>query len=98
LVSIAHHGAADDVIMRAIGAELRRVRDHLGWTRAAVVDRMPSTNGSTIVRMERALLEEMAAFFGFTTAEFVKHVTRFMPESAPPGTRANRNGQTHDQR
>jgi hypothetical protein len=29
----------------------------------------------------------MAAFFGFTTAEFVKHVTRFMPEAAPPSTR-----------
>jgi hypothetical protein len=43
LVSIAHHGVADDVIMQALGDELRRVRDHLGWTRAAVVDRMSST-------------------------------------------------------
>ena len=166
-----HDGAADDVIMRAVGAEIRRVRDHLGWTRATVVDRMSSTiniqtlanyeygirpctlprlveichalevsagdivglalqraeiefyssiridlnavvrdkqpelrplrrwarnrlaedpNGSTIARLDRAVLQEMAAFFGFTKAEFVKYLTRFIPDSAPQRTKRDR--------
>ena len=164
MVSIAHHSISDDVIMRAIGAEIRRVRDQLGWTRAAVVDRMPSginiqtlanyeygirpctlprlveichalgvsagdivslalqraevefyasiqidlaavirdnqpqlrplrrwarhrlahdPNGSPVARLDRAVLEEIAAFFGFTKTEFIKHMARFIPESAP---------------
>ena len=163
-MSITDDGVADGVIIRAIGAELRRVRDHLGWTRAAVVDRMSSNiniqtlanyeygirpctvprlveichalgvsatdvlglalqraevefytsiqidldavvrdnqpelqplrrwaryrlaedpNGSAIARLDRVIFEEMAAFFGFTKAEFVKHLTRFIPGSAP---------------
>ena len=154
--------------MRAVGAEIRRVRDHLGWTRGQTVDRMSSTiniqtlanyeygirpctlprlveichalevsagdivslalqraevefyssvqidlaavvrdnqpelaplrqwaryrlaedpNGSAVARLDRAVLEEMAAFFGFTTAEFIKHVARFMPDSAPQHTK-----------
>jgi hypothetical protein len=81
-----------DAVVRDNQPELQPLRR---WARHRLAE---DPNGSTIVRMERALLEEMAAFFGFTKAEFVKHVTRFMPESAPPGTRANRNGQTHDQR
>jgi len=171
MVSITHDRVADDVVMRAVGAEIRRVRDHLGWTRAMVVDRMSPTiniqtlanyeygirpctiprlveichalevsagdvvglalqraevefyssiqidldavvrdnqpelaplrqwaryrlaedpNGSGVARLECAVLEEMAAFFGFTRAEFIKHVTRFMPDSAPQRTKGDR--------
>ncbi|MGH3876666.1 MAG: helix-turn-helix domain-containing protein [Actinophytocola sp.] len=37
-----HDGVADRVFTRALGEELRRVREHVGWSQSELVARMPS--------------------------------------------------------
>lgn len=155
----------DGSVNRAIGEELRRVRDDLGWTRGTVVERMssdisvqtlanyeygirpctlprlveicealdvptpalvalalqrisiePNVNsvqidlhavvdakdddylpvrrwaqnrldrdpeGSGVARLERAAIEEMAAFFDLPLAEFLRYLRRFIPKRVP---------------
>ena len=158
-----HNEGTTGTITQAIGKEIRRVREHLGWTRGTVVTRMSRTisvqtlanyeygirpctvemlveicqpmgvsaadvlglalqraevelpgvqvdlhavvrdkqaelrqlrrwarkrladdpNGSGVARIDRAIIEEMAVFFGFSRAEFLRHLFRFTPEFAP---------------
>lgn len=150
-------------VTKSVGKEIRNVREHLGWTRGAVVDRMSRTisvqtlanyeygirpctvemlvsicqalnvsaadvlglalqradieltavqvdlqaivkdtqpdlrqlrrwarnrlkdepNGSGIAHIERAVIEEMATFFGFTRVEFLKYLVGYTPEFSP---------------
>lgn len=154
---------SEGMITKPLGKEIRKVREHLGWTRGAVVDRMSRTisvqtlanyeygirpctvdmlvsicqalnvsaadvlglalqraeielpgmqvdlravvkdnqaelrqlrrwarnrleddpNGSGVAHIDRAIIEEMAVFFGFSRTEFLGHLFRYTPEFAP---------------
>jgi transcriptional regulator with XRE-family HTH domain len=41
-MGIASHDDTERAVTRALGEELRRVRDSVGWTRAELVDQLPS--------------------------------------------------------
>jgi transcriptional regulator with XRE-family HTH domain len=160
---VIHDEGPPGMITQALGKEIRRVREHLGWTRGTVVNRMSRTisvqtlanyeygirpctvemlvaicqamgvsaadvvglalqraeielpgvhvdlravvrdnqaelrqlrrwarnrladdpNGPGVARIDRAIIEEMAVFLGFSRSEFLRHLFRFTPEFAP---------------
>jgi len=42
-MDVVHEGAADRAFTRALGEELRRAREHVGWSQSELVARMPSS-------------------------------------------------------
>jgi hypothetical protein len=57
-------------------AELRQFRQ---WAKRRLTD---DPNGPGVARIDRVILDEMAALFGFSRSEFLDHLFRFTPELA----------------